>query len=81
MEWFNFYKAGKDVAFSESAGILLTTSAYNLPCYFSGAGCKDRHLRANAVFCRFPCPHSHILYSLRAIFIYHGEMAEQEINH
>jgi len=25
MEWFNFYKAGKDVAFSESAKEIFTT--------------------------------------------------------
>jgi len=35
-----FIKAGKDVAFSESAGKFFTTSAYNLPYFFSGVGGK-----------------------------------------
>jgi hypothetical protein len=39
-----FIKAGKDVAFSESAKEILTTPAYNLPYLLSGVDDKDRLL-------------------------------------
>jgi len=48
-----FIKAGKDVAFSESAGKIFTTSAYNLP-YFSGVGGKGRGLLFDAIFLQHP---------------------------
>jgi len=35
-------KGWKDVAFSKSAGYCCTTSAYNLPWYRGGVGCKGK---------------------------------------
>jgi hypothetical protein len=45
-----FIKAGKDVAFSESAGKFFTTPAYNLPYFISGVGGKGRVLFFDSVF-------------------------------
>ena len=45
-----FLKAGKDVAFSESAGKFFTTSAYNLPYFLSGVVVKDRVLLFDRFF-------------------------------